>query len=112
MAFVCRCALKQSFIHSFNHSFPGSEGKVTGTGERMGLLTGIGNLSYNGVSGSAAVQNLSGNVVELFIPVLTQEAHEATLVHCLAQLTLWCHKFPAEVPIKVTQWFQVGQELL
>ena len=53
---------------------------MTVASQRMGMLTGIGNLSHNTVSGANTLQNLSGTVAELFIPVLQQEGNQhATL---------------------------------
>ena len=46
---------------------------MTVASQRMGMLTGIGNLSHNTVSGTNTLQNLSGTVAELFIPILQQE---------------------------------------
>ena len=46
---------------------------MTVASQRMGMLTGIGNLSYNTVSGANSTQSLGGTVAELFIPILQQE---------------------------------------
>ena len=54
----------------------GSEGKLTVTAQRLGMLTAVGNLSNNSVTGTSSVQSLSSTVVECFIPVLQQEGKQ------------------------------------
>ena len=53
---------------------------MTVASQRMGMLTGIGNLSHNTVSGANTLQNLSGTVAELFIPVLQQEGKQRAIL--------------------------------
>ncbi|XP_013411317.1 eIF-2-alpha kinase activator GCN1 [Lingula anatina] len=91
--------------------FNGSEGKLTVAAQRISMLSGIGNMSDNSVSGTNSVQSLSGNVAELFIPVLQQEVHEGTLVHTLSELSKWCMKFSNQVPEKLIEWFKKGPGL-
>ncbi|XP_050410272.2 eIF-2-alpha kinase activator GCN1 [Patella vulgata] len=86
----------------------GSEGKLTVLEQKLSVLTAIGNIFYNTVSGTTSVHNLSVTVSELFLPTLQTEIHEGTLVHCLSMLSLWCSKFYTEVPEKLTQWFKKG----
>ncbi|XP_006818140.1 LOW QUALITY PROTEIN: stalled ribosome sensor GCN1-like [Saccoglossus kowalevskii] len=85
----------------------GSEGKLTVTMQRMGVLSGIGSLTYNTVSGPS-VQNLAATAADNFIPYLQLEVHEGTLVHALSVLALWCSKFSTQVPIKLVEWFKKG----
>lgn len=61
--------------------FLGSEGKLTVAAQRIDMLTGVGNLSYNTVSGTNSVQSLSGTVAEHFIPLLQQEGRIVLLRH-------------------------------
>ncbi|XP_033627513.1 eIF-2-alpha kinase activator GCN1-like [Asterias rubens] len=89
----------------------GSEGKLTIVTQRMGMLTGIGNLSYNSVMGHTSVHALASSMVEMFIVPLQQEVHEGTLVHTLSMLALWCAKFTSTVPKKLIDWFQKGMTL-
>ena len=51
----------------------GSEGKLSVIDQRMGMLAGIGNLSYNTVSGTQSVQSLSDDVATEFIKTLQTE---------------------------------------
>ncbi|XP_078600399.1 stalled ribosome sensor GCN1-like [Branchiostoma floridae x Branchiostoma japonicum] len=102
-------ALEEAAKHLFN-VLNGSEGKLTVVKHRMGVLTGLGNLSYNTVSGSGT-QTLSSMVAELFIPYLQQEVHEGTLVYTLSMLSLWCDKFSTQVPTKLMEWFKKGVTL-
>ncbi|XP_069071140.1 stalled ribosome sensor GCN1 isoform X2 [Pleurodeles waltl] len=88
----------------------GSEGKLTAVAQKMSVLSGIGSLSYHGVSGSSS-QALSAVVLELFIPFLTQEVHEGTLVHAVSVLTLWCQKFNNEVPKMLVDWYRKAYSL-
>ncbi|XP_023576671.1 eIF-2-alpha kinase activator GCN1 isoform X2 [Octodon degus] len=83
----------------------GSEGKLTIVAQKMSVLSGIGSISHHLVSGSSG-QVLNGIVAELFIPFLQQEVHEGTLVHAVSILALWCNRFTAEVPKKLTDWFK------
>ncbi|ESO82427.1 hypothetical protein LOTGIDRAFT_223326 [Lottia gigantea] len=89
----------------------GSEGKLTILEQKLSVITAIGNLYYNIVSGTTSVQNMSSTVAELFIPTLTTEIHEGTLVHCLSMLQLWCSKFTTDVPEKLIQWLKKGMTL-
>ena len=59
-------------IHKYLY-LAGSEGKLTVVAHRLSVLTGIGNLSYNTVSGNTSVQQLTTAVVLQFIPFLQQE---------------------------------------
>uniref|UniRef100_A0A8C2VN10 GCN1 activator of EIF2AK4 n=1 Tax=Chinchilla lanigera TaxID=34839 RepID=A0A8C2VN10_CHILA len=83
----------------------GSEGKLTIVAQKISVLSGIGSISHHLVSGSSG-QVLNGTVAELFIPFLQQEVHEGTLVHAVSILALWCNRFTAEVPKKLTDWFK------
>ncbi|KAI8491413.1 eIF-2-alpha kinase activator GCN1, partial [Branchiostoma belcheri] len=102
-------ALEEAAKHLFN-VLNGSEGKLTVVKHRMGVLTGLGNLSYNTVSGSGT-QTLASVVTEMFVPYLQQEVHEGTLVHTLSMLSLWCDKFSTQVPTKLIEWFKKGVTL-
>ena len=63
----------EGFILILSLIFSGSEGKLTVTEHRIGLLSGIGNLSYHAVTGSSTVHSLSADVAAMFIPLLQQE---------------------------------------
>lgn len=89
----------------------GSEGKLTVVGERISVLTAIGNVSRNAVTGTAAVQALAVSVFDLYVAILKQEVHEGTLVCALDTLSLWSAKFTTEVPSKLCDWFQAGLAL-
>ena len=68
-------------LNQFYHflCFPGSEGKLTIVTQRMGMLTGIGNLSYNSVMGHTSVHALASSMVEMFIVPLQQEGQSSFL---------------------------------
>ncbi|XP_067121067.1 stalled ribosome sensor GCN1 [Centruroides vittatus] len=89
----------------------GSEGKLTVTTQRIGILSGIGSLSYHMVNGSLSIQALSEMVSENFILILKQEVHEGTLVHTLKMLSLWCAKFTVRIPDGLMAWFKTGISL-
>lgn len=85
----------------------GSEGKLTSLNQKLSLLTAVGNLSYNTVLGTTSIETLALSVIELLLPLL-QEGHEATLVHTLSILSLWCAKFTASVPEVIIKSFKQG----
>ncbi len=60
-------------MHAVVTPLTGSEGKLTVTVQRLGVLEGAGNLSHCTVAGTQTVQSLCGVVVEYFISVLQQE---------------------------------------
>ncbi|WAR01242.1 GCN1-like protein [Mya arenaria] len=91
--------------------FNGSEGKLTLQEQKMSVVQAVGNMSCNSVSGPTTLQDLSATVTELFIPLLSTEVHEATLIHALSIMSLWCAKFYTKVPDKLMQWFQKGYTL-
>ena len=70
-----RCLFQVSMVLSsfFQILCPGSQGKLTMVTQRIGVLSGIGNMSYNTVAGGSTIQDLAGVVAELFIPFLQQE---------------------------------------
>ncbi|XP_064653044.1 stalled ribosome sensor GCN1-like [Lineus longissimus] len=86
----------------------GSEGKLSVTSHRQSVLSAIGNLTRSPVSGASVIENLAGEIGEMFIPFLKQEVHEATLAHALSMFSMWCSKFSREVPTKIIQWFPTG----
>ena len=57
----------------FSLLFSGSEGKLSVIDQRLAMLAGVGNMSYNTVSGTSSVQSLSEEVATMFIPILQQE---------------------------------------
>ncbi|XP_071479229.1 stalled ribosome sensor GCN1-like [Diadema antillarum] len=96
----------ESLCKHFFAVLGGSEGKLTVVTERAGVLSGIGALSSNGVSGVNSVQTLVSTTVSLFIPYLQQEAHEGTLIHGLSMMSKWCAKTSTDLPPKLLAWFQ------
>jgi HEAT repeat protein len=87
----------------------GSEGKLTIAVQRYGVISGIGALSYHSVSGEA--QALSEMASELFVNVLKQEVHEATILHITSQLQLWCNRLVSRIPNVLIDWFKSLQTL-
>ncbi|KAE8739724.1 hypothetical protein FOCC_FOCC014768 [Frankliniella occidentalis] len=87
--------------------FHGSEGKITVAEQKISVLQGAGNLSYNTVAGSS-VQRLATLAAEQFIKVLGVEVHEKTLVYALEMMSLWCTKFTSEVPVSVIDGLKKG----
>ena len=51
---------------------PGSEGKITVATQRMSMMTAVGELSANTVTGASA-QNVISTAAELYLPVLQAE---------------------------------------
>ncbi|KAL4223498.1 eIF-2-alpha kinase activator GCN1 [Mactra antiquata] len=84
----------------------GSEGKLSMTEQKISVLQAVGNTSKNSVSGATTLQNLSSTVVEGFLPVLSSEVHEGTLLHTLSMMSQWCAKFYTQVPDKLISWFK------
>lgn len=58
--------------------------------ERIDLVTCVGNMSYNLVSGSQAKQGLASETLRQFTALLKQESNEAAIVHSVSQMALWC----------------------
>ncbi|CAH1402466.1 unnamed protein product [Nezara viridula] len=87
--------------------FNGSQGKLTVADHKISILQGIGNFSYNAVTGSS-IQPLAEKATKHFIKILETEVHEKTLVHCLEMMSLWCSKFITEVPSCVLTWLEKG----
>nr|BAN20950.1 translational activator gcn1 [Riptortus pedestris] len=96
-----------SLLEHLFQVFNGSQGKITVADHKISILQGIGNFSYNAVTGSS-IQPLAKNAVEHFIKILETEVHEKTLVHCLEMMSLWCSKFVTEVPTTVLSWLEKG----
>ncbi|XP_014262100.1 eIF-2-alpha kinase activator GCN1 [Cimex lectularius] len=87
--------------------FSRSQGKITVASHKLTILQGIGNLSFNAVTGGS-VKTLAQNVAEQFVKILEVEVHEKTLVHCLEMMSLWCAKFTTSVPDNVIAWLEKG----
>jgi len=51
----------------------GAEGKLAGMIQKLCLVTAIGNLSHNLVSGTSSIELLAGAVVDMFISMLQSE---------------------------------------
>ncbi|CAH1802155.1 unnamed protein product [Owenia fusiformis] len=88
--------------------YNGSEGKLVVVAEKISVLSGLGRLSSNQVTGSQSVSSLGTTVVESFIPILQQEVHEATLIHTIQMLSLWVCRFSTDLPKKLIEWFKTG----
>ncbi|XP_042907743.1 stalled ribosome sensor GCN1 [Parasteatoda tepidariorum] len=104
-----QCSSSQAVKDLVEHYFAilnGSEGKLTVVTQRIGVLSGIGNLSYNIVTGSTSIQALCEMAAENFIQFLKHEVHEGTILHTLSMLSLWCAKFTMQVPPSVMELFQ------
>ncbi|KAJ1530782.1 hypothetical protein ONE63_005633 [Megalurothrips usitatus] len=87
--------------------FHGSEGKLTVAEQKISVLQGAGNLSYNAAAGSS-VQKLSTFAADHFLKVLNIEVHEKTLIHALEMMALWCGKFSNEIPSSVVDGLKKG----
>lgn len=82
----------------------GSEGKLTITIQRWGVVSGIGALSHHSVSGEA--QHLSELALEAFVTQLKTEVHEPTILHMTSQLQLWCNRLVTEIPKVFIDYFK------
>ncbi|XP_033102350.1 eIF-2-alpha kinase activator GCN1-like [Anneissia japonica] len=96
----------EDLLKQFFAVLNGSSGKLTMVTQRLGVLTGVGNLSYNTVGSGNSMHNLATTALELFIPYMQVEVHEGTLVHALQMMSLWCKRFHNEVPKKVIKWMK------
>ncbi|KAK2714491.1 hypothetical protein QYM36_008896 [Artemia franciscana] len=85
----------------------GSEGKLTLALEKISVIQGIGKLSHHGVSGSS-VHDLSVNVANQFIKILTTEVHEGTLIEALNALSNWTARFSDLIPNSLIETFKKG----
>lgn len=106
-----QCSNSQDVRDVLQHFFDilnGSEGKLTVVTQRIGVLSGIGNLSYNIVTGSSSIQSLCEFAVDNFINILKHEVHEGTITHTISMLSLWCAKFTTEVPKNLLDLFKDG----
>ncbi|XP_071945406.1 stalled ribosome sensor GCN1-like [Antedon mediterranea] len=101
----------EDLLKQFFAVLNGSSGKLAIVTQRLGVLTGIGNLSYNTVGSGNSMHNLATTALELFPPYLQAEVHEGTLVHALQMMSLWCKKFHNEVPTKFIEFFKKAVSL-
>lgn len=105
-----QCSDAAAIEHLLNQIFAvfhGSEGKLTVAEQKISVLQGAGNLSFNSVSGSS-IQKLATFAADQFIKVLGIEVHEKTLVHALEMMSLWCSKFTNEIPTSVIDGLKKG----
>ncbi|GBM59452.1 eIF-2-alpha kinase activator GCN1 [Araneus ventricosus] len=106
-----QCSSSQAIKDLLEHYFGilnGSEGKLTVVTQRLGVISGIGNLSYNIVTGSTSIQALCEFASDNFISFLKHEVHEGTIMHTIAMLSLWCSKFTMNVPSNIIELFKNG----
>ncbi|GIY00789.1 eIF-2-alpha kinase activator GCN1 [Caerostris extrusa] len=106
-----QCSSSQAIKDLLEHYFAilnGSEGKLTVVTQRLGVISGIGNLSYNIVTGATSIQALCEFATDNFISILKHEVHEGTVIHSIAMLSLWCSKFTMNVPSNLIELFQNG----
>ncbi|KAF8792212.1 eIF-2-alpha kinase activator GCN1 like protein [Argiope bruennichi] len=106
-----QCSSSQAIKDLLEHYFGilnGSEGKLTVVTQRLGVISGIGNLSYNIVTGSTSIQALCEFASDNFISFLKHEVHEGTVTHTIAMLSLWCSKFTMNVPSNIIELFKNG----
>ncbi|GAB6030116.1 hypothetical protein CHUAL_005795 [Chamberlinius hualienensis] len=99
-------ALQSLFMHLVG-IMNGSEGKLTVTAQRIGVITGLGYLSYS-TAPSASLQPLVALAAKEFTKILEQEVHEGTLMHTLSMLSLWCARITTEAPSILIDWFNKG----
>lgn len=71
---------------------------MTAIAERMDIITAIGNLTHNTVSGSLAMQGLTSEAMNQFPTILNQESNENLIVHILSELSKWLKLSPSTVP--------------
>ncbi|KAK4875808.1 hypothetical protein RN001_012230 [Aquatica leii] len=100
----------ESLVKQVFAVFHGSDGKLTVLEQKLSVLEGSGNLSYNTVSGSS-LQHLIIQVVNEFVKVLEIEVHEKTLCYALDMLSLWIAKISNDVPKKLIDAFKNGMTM-
>ena len=68
---LCTSVLNCSLV-SGKFWFSGSEGKLSSLNQKLSLLTAIGNLSQNAVSGVSSIETLAQTVAEMLLPLLQE----------------------------------------
>ncbi|XP_042146594.1 eIF-2-alpha kinase activator GCN1 [Ixodes scapularis] len=89
----------------------GSEGKLSTTEQRLGVLMGFGEVSCHVVTGASHVQKLSEAALKHLLQVLKSEVHEGTLLLTLKVMSKWCSRFTEDVPAFLVEGFQTGMGL-
>ncbi|CAN8015116.1 unnamed protein product [Ixodes persulcatus] len=89
----------------------GSEGKLSTTEQRLGVLMGFGEVSCHVVTGASHVQKLSEAALKHLLQVLKSEVHEGTLLLTLKVMSRWCSRFTEDVPAFLVEGFQTGMGL-
>ncbi|XP_067931600.1 stalled ribosome sensor GCN1-like [Watersipora subatra] len=105
------CSNPESIQELLKHLFSllkGSEGKVTVLGERMDVVSAIGNLTNNSVSGSLAIQGLATEAMTQFTTLLNQETSEAMITHLIVELCKWVKTSPSSVPKVLVDRMRIG----
>ncbi|XP_055340770.1 eIF-2-alpha kinase activator GCN1-like isoform X2 [Paramacrobiotus metropolitanus] len=95
---ACKCLAQKCqnsghAVELLRHVFAvlnGSEGKITVANERIDLLTGIGNLSYQP---EKDLSSQAEPITTLFLSFVGSEAQEAISLHALSAFRLWIRKF-------------------
>ncbi|KAG8189603.1 hypothetical protein JTE90_018959 [Oedothorax gibbosus] len=104
-----QCSSSEAIRDLLEHYFGilnGSEGKLTVVTQRVGVISGIGNLSCNIITGSSSIQALCEFAADNFVSILKNEVHEGTITHIIAMLSLWCSKFSMNIPSSLLDLFQ------
>lgn len=81
---------------------------MTVLSERMDVITAIGNLTHNTVSGSLATQSIAGEALAQFTLLLNQETNETMIVHATAELGKWMRVSSANLPSALTDRMRVS----
>lgn len=81
---------------------------MTVLAEKLDVALAIGNLSYNTVCGSLAIQSITGEAVSQFTTVLSQEGNEVMLVHLIQQLTCWIKLSSSNLPVALIERMKVS----
>uniref|UniRef100_A0A915IJY4 Stalled ribosome sensor GCN1-like N-terminal domain-containing protein n=1 Tax=Romanomermis culicivorax TaxID=13658 RepID=A0A915IJY4_ROMCU len=84
----------------------GSDGKLSSASQRIGVLNGIGNLSYHGTSDNKLTNEISKKACDFFIVLLKNELHEATVLAALNALFKWCQRFKGDFSTSLTDFFK------
>uniref|UniRef100_A0A1S4L777 TOG domain-containing protein n=1 Tax=Ixodes scapularis TaxID=6945 RepID=A0A1S4L777_IXOSC len=86
----------------------GSEGKLSTTEQRLGVLMGFGEVSCHVVTGASHVQKLSEAALK---HCFRCSMHEGTLLLTLKVMSKWCSRFTEDVPAFLVEGFQTGMGL-
>ena len=72
------------------------------------MVSAIGNLTHNTVSGSLATQSIATEAMTQFTVLLNQETNETMIVHTIGELCKWVKVSPTSVPANLVDRMRVS----